>query len=412
MWFFTRILIFFAIVVLLEFYYFRRTKKSFLFFFKEEKLNFYKYFRNLFLFMVNGYPVFMICYYFYSQITGVPFSRTIDGLWFDILLVFPFWISALTIVQTILFILLVDIFKFVSYWILPKFRENFQKVYSVSIALIISVFVLYVPLRVLYDYNAVDITNVDYVQKNVPANLDGFKIALISDLQADDYTDDDRFENYIQKTNNQNPDLILIAGDLITSGPDFIKKSSEMAGKLNAKYGVYSCVGDHDNWAYRGNIQRSLFEITSAYAEVGIPIINNDTLTIDVDGSKIGIAFITNTYSGFINSNKLEEVTSSLTEVDFRIFLTHQIRDFLINKAIEKDFNLYLGGHTHGGQITVLFPFKNLSPTLWETPYVKGSFYFDDMLLQVCGGLGFSLVPMRYNSTPEIVVITLKNNSQ
>jgi len=45
---------------------------------------------------------------------------------------------------------------------------------------------------------------------------------------------------------------------------------------------------------------------------------------------------------------------------------------------------------------------------LIETRFVKGDFYFNDMLAIVCGGLGMSLAPVRYNSTPEIVLITLR----
>ena len=76
---------------------------------------------------------------------------------------------------------------------------------------------------------------------------------------------------------------------------------------------------------------------------------------------------------------------------------------------MKNNYDLFLAGHTHGGQITLVFPFIQLTPTLIETRYIKGDFYFNDMLAIVCGGLGMSLAPVRYNSTPEIVIITLKN---
>jgi predicted MPP superfamily phosphohydrolase len=78
-----------------------------------------------------------------------------------------------------------------------------------------------------------------------------------------------------------------------------------------------------------------------------------------------------------------------------------------VQRAIDNEYNLMLSGHTHGGQITILFPFQDLSPTMFETKYVRGDFWFDNTLLVVCRGLGFSIAPVRYNSTPEIVIIEL-----
>ena len=75
------------------------------------------------------------------------------------------------------------------------------------------------------------------------------------------------------------------------------------------------------------------------------------------------------------------------------------------------NYDLFLAGHTHGGQITILFPFVNLTPTLLETKYVKGDFTFDDMNIVVTRGLGMSLAPVRYNSTPEVTLIVLKNKN-
>ena len=85
------------------------------------------------------------------------------------------------------------------------------------------------------------------------------------------------------------------------------------------------------------------------------------------------------------------------------VFLTKLILQNL------KKYDLFFAGHTHGGQITFLFPFYNLSPTMIETPYMRGEFKFGEMLMVVTRGLGMSLSPVRFNSTPEISVIKLKN---
>ncbi|NWG27169.1 MAG: metallophosphoesterase, partial [Ignavibacteriaceae bacterium] len=224
----------------------------------------------------------------------------------------------------------------------------------------------------------------------------------------DHYTDEGRLSNYINKVNGLNPDLILIAGDLITTGPDYIELSAREVGKLKAKYGVYSCIGDHDNWAYRNDYARSLTEVKSALDYHGVRMIDNDIKIIDVDGAEIAITFVTNTYVETIPENILDSLSGN-NNGSFKIFLTHQPQPFLIESAEKNDFDLLLAGHTHGGQITLVFPFIQLTPTMFETKYIRGDFWFGDMLMIINRGLGMSLAPIRYNSTPEITLIILQN---
>jgi predicted MPP superfamily phosphohydrolase len=197
---------------------------------------------------------------------------------------------------------------------------------------------------------------------------------------------------------------------MITSTPDYINLSAKQLSKVKSKYGTFTCVGDHDNWAYRGNIIRSRNEVTKALADVNIPMIDNDKLILGIDSANIEVSFITNTYSEKVNDKILEMLTEDKNNADLRILLTHQPREFLIEKAIEKKYDLYLCGHTHGGQITFLFPFYNLSPTLSETTFMRGDFWFGDMMMIVTRGLGMSLAPVRFNSTPEITIIRLEKN--
>ncbi len=204
--------------------------------------------------------------------------------------------------------------------------------------------------------------------------------------------------------------MVLISGDIITSTPDYIQTGAKFVGKIKSKHGVYTCVGDHDNWAYRDDYDRSLREVTAALSNVNVPMIDNERLILGIDSANIEVTFITNTYVERINKNLLDSLTNNTSKADLRIFLTHQPRQFLINKATEQKYDLYLCGHTHGGQLTFLFPFYNLSPTMIETPYMRGERRFGNMLMVVTKGLGLSLAPLRYNSTPEVTVITLKKS--
>ena len=137
-------------------------------------------------------------------------------------------------------------------------------------------------------------------------------------------------------------------------------------------------------------------------------MLDNQNLILRIDSSKIGLTFITDTYSDRVSDGVLDSLTRNLLDVDFKIMVTHQPNGRTREAAVRNNYNLMLSGHTHGGQITLLFPFIGLTPTLFETKYVKGDFRFNDLMMVVNGGLGMSLAPIRYNSTPEVTIINLK----
>jgi len=355
---------------------------------------------------INLYPLFLIFLFTYFGITG-SYLTSPESWITDYLLIYPFWIAFILMIQCFLFIIPIHLIKLLTSAIVKKRKATFEKALFVLTFIIVGFFILYIPIRVIYDYNTVDVREVNYETKDLPKSLEGFRIGFISDLQADHYTNKARLSNFINTVNSLNPELVLIAGDLITTGPDYIKLSGEEVGKLKATYGVFSCVGDHDNWAYRNDYAKSVAEVEASLYANNVLMIDNGIKTIKVDSSEINITFITNTYVQTVDSLTLYNLTQE-SHGDFKIFLAHQPRPFLIEAAQQNNYNLYLAGHTHGGQITFVFPFIQLTPTMIETSYTKGDFWFGKMLLIVTRGLGMSLAPIRYNSTPEVTLITLR----
>ena len=136
---------------------------------------------------------------------------------------------------------------------------------------------------------------------------------------------------------------------------------------------------------------------------------DNERRTLIIDTTRIGITFATETYSKRVSQNELDSlVNHSAYENNLNIMLVHQPRQIVIDEAVKKHYDLICAAHTHGGQVTFLFPFINLTPTLIETSRVKGDFYFGKTMMVICPGLGMSIAPVRYNSTPGIIVINIK----
>jgi len=407
MWIILRLLLGITLLLLVELYFIKKTNLSTKYLFPDFYKNKYPLIRRVFLIWLNFYPIVLIGIFTYFAISGEYVSSP-DSKIIDYLLIYPFWIFFILMIQVGIYFLFIDFIKLLLLPVYRKHREKFLRIQSIVVMVLVGFFMLYIPIRVIYDYNAVSVRTVEYQKQNLSESLNNFKIAFVSDIQADHYTDEERLSNFISKVNELNPDLVLIAGDFITTGPKYIGLSAKEVGKLNAKYGVYSCVGDHDNWAYRNDYKRSITEISTALKQSGVEMVDNNKRFINVNGSTIEITFVTNTYVSTIAKDILDTLSLN-PKGDLKIFLTHQPRLRLIEAAQKNHFDLYLAGHTHGGQISLLFPFVQLTPTMIETKYIRGDFWFGDMLAIVTRGLGMSLAPIRYNSVPEITLIVLKN---
>ena len=407
MWIIIRLFIGIVVLLIVEYYFIKHVNLAIKLFFPTFYEKRFHLVRKIFLVWMNLYPLALIFIFTYFAITGSYLTAPENKI-IDYLLIYPFWTFFVLIIQCCLFFIPLDLIKIFSHLFIKKTRVHLLKIRSTLLFLIIGFFIFYIPIRIIYDYNSVSVREIEYQKENLPRQLENFKVVFISDIQADHYTDERRLTSYLNKVNSLSPDLILIAGDLITTGPNYIELSAQEVGKLKSKYGIYSCVGDHDNWAYRNDYARSLSEIKSALNYHGVQMIDNDIKKVTVDSAEIAITIITNTYVETIAENILDSLSSN-NNGSFKIFLTHQPQEFLIGAAQKNEFDLFLAGHTHGGQITFVFPFIQLTPTMFETSYIRGDFWFDRMLMIINRGLGMSLAPLRYNSTPEITLITLKN---
>ena len=397
-----RIILVFLLIYLLEFIFIKKLVRSFTSVFHSINWKRYKLPLITLLIFLNLYPFFLLVF----NIKGSVFPDTRLS---DYLLVFPFWVFALIMIQCCLIFLLMLVIKGIIYPFYKKHKPVYLHYESTIICLIVFYFTLYVPARIIFDYNTVSVRSVVLKLHNPNPALKNFKIVFISDIHADRHTGNKRLANYITKVNKLKPDLVLIGGDLISSTPQYIETAAEYMGMIKSRYGVYSCRGDHDHWAYRPDIQKSINAVTDELEKNNVHMLNNENKTIDINGAKILTTFITYTYPEKISHDELSRLLS-VPKQDLNIVLAHQPEGGIPQEASENNYNLMLAGHTHGGQITFLFPFFNLSPTLIETHYVRGNFKIGKMLLVVTRGLGMSLVPFRLNSTPEITMITFRHD--
>src|ERR1035437_3392053 len=280
-----RIVIVFVLILLLEYYFIKKTGRTIIAVFPNINWKRFNTLINAVLIFLNLYPLVLLGFYFSN-------SKLPDTWIVDYLLIYPFWVYIFIVIQSALFFPFFLIIKGLVYPYYKKHKDAYLKIENKFIMGLIVFFILYVPTRIIFDYYAVSIRNVVYTKQGLNLALNNFRLILISDLHADRHTDSKRFGNYIDKVNNLKPDLVLIGGDMISGNPQYIDTAAKYVGQINSKYGVYTCRGDHDYWAYRPDMQKSVTAITETMGKHNVPMLHNQNKTLDINGARILITFV------------------------------------------------------------------------------------------------------------------------
>lgn len=244
---------------------------------------------------------------------------------------------------------------------------------------------------------------------DIPNSFNGFKIAHISDYHNKDWD-----KKIIKPLKESHVDIIAITGDLIDSRTtnteialDFIKESMDIAP-------VYYVTGNHEG-RYSGyeSFKREM-------ENIGVVVLDNKSKYINsnIDSESILVMgvndpnFTTKTSELNTNYKILKSYIDPINEEDkFSILLSHRPEQYKLYE--DKNINLTLTGHAHGGQFRLPFLGAIYAPGQGFFPkYTSGLYKLsDNSKLIVSRGLGNSLIPIRINNNPDLIIIELKNSS-
>jgi predicted MPP superfamily phosphohydrolase len=312
---------------------------------------------------------------------------------------FGFVFSGLMLNWLILHDLLLPVFSKFS-----NFSTDFLKLRFAQTFLTLAAFtLLFTAAKMVWDTNRMVVERITYQFSGDSNNglREPLNVIHITDLHADVFTAADKMDRYIQLVNQEDPDLVIFTGDLITEGIGHVQEGAEALQKIKSTYGVYAVIGDHDYWAGPEHIVEAL-------EQRGIRVLENEHIQINHNGTPISIAGVTEIYSYNLERSQLQELINSTTNDGIKIVSSHQASDRLIEFSQESGTDLLLSGHTHGGQVRIPVFFYPFTAVRSETPYVKGHWTLGDMLLNVNSGLGFTLSPVRYNAPAQVSVITIR----
>ena len=218
------------------------------------------------------------------------------------------------------------------------------------------------------------------------------KIALVSDTHLGRWFGNRQIDKMVALIDEQNPDVVLIAGDVMNDSTDAYDKTNmhEHLSALKAPLGVYATLGNHD---YSGN------EVTIAKAieSAGIQVIDNKSVWLDDAVLLVGRSDATDP-----KRPAAADLMADIQTDKPALFLEHSPDALEEIKGLPVD--LHLSGHTHGGQI---FPLTLLLK--WFTPLVYGFKEVNGSQFLVTSGYGIGAVPFRLGTRSEIWLITLQS---
>ncbi len=250
----------------------------------------------------------------------------------------------------------------------------------------------------------------------LPKELDGLRIVQISDIHAGSFIFKNLVKNAIDLINAEQPDLVFFTGDLVNDRADEMDDYMDVFDKIQAKYGVFSVLGNHDygdyaQWNSPEAKQANLDKLKNIHRRLGWRLLLNEHEIVEINGKRLAVIGVEN-YSALARFPRYGDLAKAHqgTEVAaLRLLLSHDPThwDLQINKFF-KDIAVTFSGHTHGFQFGVEIPGFRWSPAQFIYKQWAGLYRQGQQFLYVNRGLGFLGYPGRVGILPEVTVLELK----
>jgi len=250
---------------------------------------------------------------------------------------------------------------------------------------------------------------------NLPDSFDGFKIVQISDLHLGSFDQRKRVQKGLDKIQALKPDIILFTGDMVNNRSVEARPFVEMFSKLNAPYGKFSILGNHDygeyiKWKSENEKEENLKQLKSIAFQMGFTGLYNTNSPIVKGNDTIYVAGVENWgVLPFPQYGNLDKALGNLTSSDFIVLLSHDPshwREEILKLPTKVE--LTLSGHTHGMQFGLEIGNWRWSPVKIKYPEWADLFMENGQYLYVNRGFGSIGYPGRIGISPEITLIELK----
>ena len=281
-------------------------------------------------------------------------------------------------------------------------KPNKKTVLIVSLLII-----LCLGIWTLWGNTALEVNEYEIVSDRIPEAFAGFRIAQVSDLHNKDFGEG--YGQLLTLLSQINPDIIVVTGDLIDSRQTDLDVALEFAWQAGKIARVYYVSGNHEARVPEYE------DLKIGLVKAGVVILENQKVEITREGESINLmgiedpSFQEDYLFGDSESVARQAIENLQNESDgYTILLSH--RPELFDLYVETEMNLVFSGHAHGGQFRLPFIGGLVAPNQGFFPkYDAGQFTENTTTMIVSRGVGNSIIPIRFNNRPEIVLVTLRN---
>jgi len=263
------------------------------------------------------------------------------------------------------------------------------------------------------------IERVDVPIANLPPELDGLRIAQLSDIHIGNYMPPAEIARAVDMANDLHPDIAFVTGDFVSREGDPLETCITELSRLRAPLGVWGCNGNHEIYAGVEDDAQRIFH------EKGMRLLRAQSAVVEHNGASFNLLGVDyqrdHIVSGESTGPMLQEIEHLVRRDMPNILLSHNPNSF--RRAAELGIELSLAGHTHGGQIKFEIVDHSVSPARLITPFVAGHYTLPmtnghantpsgngvkNAALYVNRGLGTFGFPVRIGVPPEITLLTLR----
>jgi predicted MPP superfamily phosphohydrolase len=222
------------------------------------------------------------------------------------------------------------------------------------------------------------------------------RVVQLTDIHAGIYMTRAMMGCYVDQIIALKPDLFVLTGDYISNSTVFFPGFVEEMARVQAPYGTFATMGNHEHWCGELSYYRALFE------RHGIHLLQNTHQVIRTEQDAFAVAGIDDLRWG---QPDLEGALRGLRPNLPVLLLSH--RPEIFPDAAEHRIPLTLSGHYHGGQIKLSLPGGDFSLAHLRTPYPEGLYRINASHLYVSRGIGTTFTPIRLNAPPEVTLFKL-----
>ena len=257
----------------------------------------------------------------------------------------------------------------------------------------------------LWDNAALEVNEFEIVSDRIPQGFDGFRIAQVSDLHNARFGEDNA--KLIEMLSQTEPDIIVLTGDLIDSRNTDVETALDFARQAVEIAPVYYVSGNHESRV------TAYMDLKMGLGNAGVIVLENQIVEITrgqeyitligIDDPSFRESYLFGDAAGIAEQKlgDLQEASDGYT-----ILLSH--RPELFDVYVDTEMDLVFSGHAHGGQFRLPFVGGLVAPNQGFFPeYDAGQFTEEKTTMIVSRGVGNSIIPVRVNNRPEIVVVTL-----